>query len=154
LKLFTLAIFQLDLIDCQAYPDNEYKFILNCQDHFTKFLHLHALKTKTAAEVAWYVMEIFLKFGAPCILQSDNGREFRAAVIEELQIMWPELKLVHGRPRHPQSQGSVERSNGEVKKLLGTWIRQNKSLKWSIGIKFVQLQYNSTHNKGMCFVHI
>ena len=39
------------------------------------------------------------------ILQSDNGREFVAAVIVELRFLWPELVLVNGRPRHPQSQG-------------------------------------------------
>ena len=49
--------------------------------------------TKNAAEVAWHLMENFLKFGAPTILQSDNGREFRATVVEELKQMWPDLKL-------------------------------------------------------------
>jgi hypothetical protein len=143
-----LSRFQIDLIDLQAYPDGEYKFILNVQDHFTKFVHLFPLKQKTAATVAWHLMDLFLTFGAPQILQSDNGREFRAAVVEELKLLWPDLKLVHGRARHPQSQGSVERSNGVVKGLLGTWIRENKSMQWSIGIKFVQFQYNSAYNRG------
>jgi hypothetical protein len=43
------------------------------------------------------------------ILQSDNGREFTANIITELKSLWPDLKIVHGRPRHPQSQHSVER---------------------------------------------
>ena len=47
------------------------------------------------------LLDIFLTFGAPATLQSDNGREF----ITELTTLWPELKLVTGRPRHPQSQG-------------------------------------------------
>ena len=47
------------------------------------------------------------------ILQSDNGREF-AGVVEELKLMWPELVIVNGKPRHPQSKGSVERSNGDI----------------------------------------
>ena len=115
---------QIDLIDCQAYPDGEYKFMLNVQDHFTKYIHLRALKTKTAAEVAWHLFEIFIEFGAPAILQSDNGREFRAAIIEELLLLWPDLKLVHGRPRHPQSQGSVERSNGVVKSINAVDLRK------------------------------
>ena len=80
------------------------------------FARTYPLKTKTAAEVAWHLLEIFLTFGAPAILQSDNGKEFVASIITELKQLWPDLKIVHGRPRHPQSQGSVERSNGEVKK--------------------------------------
>ncbi len=143
-----LSRIQVDLIDCQAYSDGVFKYIMNVPDHFTKLIHLKTLKTKKAAEVAWYLLHIFLEFGAPVILQSDNGREFRAAVVEELRSLWPELKIVHGRARHPESQGSVERSNGEVKKLLGCWIRENKSVTWSIGIKFDKIQYNSSYNRG------
>ncbi|CAF4569328.1 unnamed protein product [Rotaria sp. Silwood2] len=32
--------------------------------------------------------------------------------------MWKDLKIVHGRARHPQSQGSVERCNQDVKLLI------------------------------------
>ena len=137
------------LINCEAYADGEFKYIMNYQDHVTKFVHLYPLKTKTAAEVAWPLLEIFLSFGALVILQSDNGKEFVASVISELKQLWPDLKIVHGRPRHPQSQGRVERSNGEIKKKLGMWIRDNKSLKLSIGNKFVQFQYNSTVNRNL-----
>ena len=53
-------------------------------------------------------------FGAPIILQSDNDREFVSEVIRELKNMWPDCTIVHGRERHPQSQGSVERSNQDI----------------------------------------
>ena len=72
-------------------------------------------------------------FGVPSILQSDNGREFRNMVVQALTAMWPDMKFVHGRARHPQSQGSTERANADVKKMLATWMRDNNSLKWSIG---------------------
>jgi hypothetical protein len=32
-----------------------------------------------------HLLDIFLTFGSPKILQSDNGREFTAQVIEELK---------------------------------------------------------------------
>ena len=75
-----------------------------------------------AAEVAYTLLDIFLTFGAPHILQSDNGREFTAGVIRELASLWPGLVLVHGRPCHPQSQGSIERANGDVKNMLSAWV--------------------------------
>jgi transposase InsO family protein len=71
-----------------------------------------------AAEVAYQLTDIFLLLDAPHILQSDNGREFTANIITELKLLWPELKLVHGRPRHPQSQGSVERANADIKSMI------------------------------------
>ena len=60
--------------------------------------------------------------GAPSVLQSDNGREFANQVIHELKNMWPELKLVNGKPR--LSQGSLERAN--VQNLMMRWMQTNK----------------------------
>jgi len=48
---------------------------MNYQDHNTKFVILHPLESKRAIEVANKLLTIFLTFGAPKILQSDNGRE-------------------------------------------------------------------------------
>ncbi|CAF3998763.1 unnamed protein product, partial [Rotaria sp. Silwood1] len=79
---------QVDLIDMQSSPDGKFKFILNYQDHFTKFCILRPLKSKTAADVPYNLLDIFTTFRAPAILQSDNGREFVAKVIEELALIW------------------------------------------------------------------
>ena len=75
---------QVDLIDLQTQPDGDYKFILNYQDHLTKFVVLRPLKSKRAAEVAYHVLDIFCLFGSPHILQSDNGREFANEIVKEL----------------------------------------------------------------------
>ena len=141
---------QVDLIDMQSEPDGEYKWILNCQDHFTKFNHLRPLKTKTGKEVAEVLVDIFLKYnGAPTLLQMDNGLEFRNAFVYALKNEWPGLQIAHGRPRYPQSQGSVEKSNDEVKKLLVTWTRTHKSTNWAHGLKYVQFRKNRSHHSGI-----
>ena len=57
----------------QSEPDGEYKFILNYQDHLTKFVVLRPLKTKTADEVSDTLLDIFCLFGVPNILHIDNG---------------------------------------------------------------------------------
>lgn len=85
----------------------------------------------------------------PSILQSDNGKEFRNQVITSLKVLWPELKICHGRPRHPQSQGSVERANADIKKMLAIWMRENKSKKWSMGLNFIQLRKNNSFHTGI-----
>ena len=51
--------------------------------------------------------------------QSDNGLEFVATVISELVKSWPGTKIIRGRPRHPQSQGGVERGNQDLEDKLG-----------------------------------
>lgn len=140
---------QMDLIDFQSLPDGEYKWLMVYQDHFTKFIVLQPLKNKSAFEVANALVDIFTIFGVPVILQSDNGREFRNQVIKALKQLWSDLSFVHGRARHPQSQGSVERANADIKKMLATWMRENKSTKWTIGLKFVQLRKNHSHHTGI-----
>ena len=97
------------------------------QCHLTKFVILRPLSVKRSVEVAFQLLDIFLLFGAPAILQSDNGSEFTAHVITELKEMWPELIMVHGKPRHPQSQGSVERANIDIKDMLVTWKTDNNT---------------------------
>ena len=113
---------QVDLIDMQSMKQGEFRWIMVYQDHLTKFCVLRPLTSKRAAEVAYQLLDIFLLFGAPCILQSDNGSEFTAQIIVELKELWPDLVLVHGKPRHPQSQGSVERANCDIKDMLVAWL--------------------------------
>jgi len=133
----------------QSTPDRGYVQILNYQDHFTKFLVLKPMKSKSASETAYNLIDIFTTIGAPMVLQSDNGREFVASVIDELKTMWPMLRIVHGRARHPQSQGSVERANADIKQMLIAWTIDNETRKWGEGLRFVQLQKNSSPHRNL-----
>ncbi|CAG9561120.1 unnamed protein product [Danaus chrysippus] len=112
---------QVDLIDMQTQEDRGFKFIMVYQDHLTKFVLLRALKSKRAAEVAYQLTDIFLTFDAPCILHSDNG----------------------------QSQGSVERANQDIEKMLASWMQDNNTTNWSNGIRFVQFMKNRALHSGI-----
>ncbi|GBL92082.1 KRAB-A domain-containing protein 2 [Araneus ventricosus] len=140
---------QVDLIDMQSQADGDFKFIMVYQDHLTKFIQLRALKTNQAEEVACHLLDVFTIFGAPCILQSDNGQEFTSKIIEKVCGMWNELKIVHGKPRLSESQGSVERTNQDIENMLSTWLETNNTKKWSEGIKFIQLMKNRAHHSGI-----
>ena len=118
------------------------------QDHLTKFCVLRPLSSKRSGEVASQLADIFLLIGVPAILQSDNGREFTSCIMEQLRSIWPDLKLVHGKPRHPQSQGSVERANSNIKDMLAAWLGDYNTDDWTVGIKFVQFQKNAAYHAG------
>lgn len=133
---------QVDLIDLQSVPDGSYKWVMQYQDHLTKYCILRPLHSKRADEVAKKLFKIFCDFGAPQILQADNGREFTAEVVEEVVKLWPGCKMLHGRPRYPQSQGSVERSNGDVKNMLMSYMAENKTTEWSKALRVVQWRKN------------
>jgi hypothetical protein len=117
---------QVDLIDFQSHPDEGMHWLLVYQDHGLKFCYLIPLPSKHAKGIAEKLLFIFTIQGAPAILQSDNGREFENQVIRELASLWPTLKIVHGRPRHSESQGGVEKLNQQVEKLLWVFMKENK----------------------------
>ena len=130
-------------------PHGEYRFIMVYQDHLTKYCMLRPLPSKRAACFAFHLMDVFQNFGAPAILQSDNGAEFTAKVINELKEFWPDLVIVHGKPRHPQSKESVERANSDIKDMLIAWLGDNSTNNWTLGLKFVQFQKNYRYHSGI-----
>ena len=106
----------------------------------SKFVVLRALKTKTAEEVVYNLIDMFMLFGGPSILQPDNGREFSNKTVNNLKEYSPSLKIVHGDPRN--SQSSVERANQEIENMTATWMQDEKTDQWSEGLWSVQLMKN------------
>ena len=41
-----------------------------------------------------------------------------------------EAHIVRGRARHPQSQGEIERRNGQFKEALQNWMQENNTTSW------------------------
>ena len=119
-----------------------------------------ALTSKRNSAIAFALLDIFTTYGAPAILQSDNGREFQSIahknksktleitdkdldeIISEIKNIWPQCTMVRGRPRHSQSQGGIERLNRTCQTKLGSWMHDNNSKNWSIGRLFVRWQIN------------
>ncbi|KAI6659404.1 KRAB-A domain-containing protein 2-like [Oopsacas minuta] len=115
----------------RSNPDGEYNWILNYQDHFTKWIMLRPLKRKCAVEVASTLVSVFYTLGAPCILQSDNGKEFdNHLLLVTLNQLWPPTKIIHGKPQHPQSQGSVESANKRVENILTSLLDKFQHSNW------------------------
>ena len=69
-----------------------------------------------------HFLGLFFLFGALCVLQSNSGRKFSCNLVNDLNITWPELKIVCVKPRHSQSQGSGERASQDIENMLTTWI--------------------------------
>lgn len=51
---------QVDLNDMQSQTDIDFKFIFVYQGHLTKFVQLHALKSKCTEEGAYHLIDILL----------------------------------------------------------------------------------------------
>ena len=65
----------------RSCPDGDYKWIGHYKDHFSKFSIIWAQKRKCAYETINNMERfVFAFFGAPKIMQSDNGKEFNNQV--------------------------------------------------------------------------
>ena len=54
--------------------------------------------------------------------------------------LWPSCRIVHGKLRHPQSQGSVEWVNREIKRVLGALMHKDQDPCW---VRYVSLAQHS-----------
>ena len=109
-------------------------------------------------EVAKQLKVIFADAGVPAILHMDNGKEFKNQTVEKVVkdyndlikgLDWPECKIVHGKPRHSQSQGSVERSNRDVQNILKAEMKDRNHRKWSELLPIVQFKKNNRLHAGI-----
>ena len=61
-----------------------------------------------------------------------------AKILLSLLTLRFELPLVYGKLRHPQSQGSVERANRDIKDMVIFRMSVNNTAQSSVGLRFVQ----------------
>ena len=81
-------------------------------------------------------------FGLPHILHSDNGREFVNEVIAQIIQHWPgECNLINGRPRHPQSQGCVEKGNHQVEEMIRAKRLDGSAGSWASWLPQIQCKF-------------
>ena len=71
------------------------------------------------------------------------------SVITELSAMWDDLKITHGKPRHSQSQGSVERANRDIEDMLMTWLQSNSTTHCGDGLRFIQVMKNRAYHESI-----
>ncbi len=139
---------QIDLINLTAYPDGKMNWILHYQDHCDKMSYLTAMPDREAKTIAMESVPILLMQGEPVILQSDNGREFVAKIIDEMLKIWKDCKIVHGSPRRPQCQGSVERANADVLSMV-MQMDDEDNTNWAWGIQFIAHRKNNRYHEGI-----
>ena len=80
-------------------------------DYFSRWPEAKPLKFANAHTVATFIYEdIICRFGAPKIIQSDQGTHFVNEVVMKLTQRF-RIKHSLSSPYHPQSNGLVERFN-------------------------------------------
>ncbi|XP_065182544.1 uncharacterized protein LOC135813373 [Sycon ciliatum] len=113
----------LDTLELGENSSGQYHCVLVCIDTFTKWAEICPLRRHDAASVAAAFTSMCVRWGAPDVVRTDNGTEFRNAIVESLfKVMGVRVRT--GAVRHPESQGAAERMNrsllGLIRKVLST----------------------------------
>lgn len=118
------------------------RYILVLIDYFTKWPEAFALPDQTAETVAdALISNVFSRFGVPLELHSDQGRNFESEVFQHVMRR---LKIEKTRttPRHPQSDGMVERFNRTIADYLSKYIADDQK-DWDCYLPLLLLAYRS-----------
>jgi len=98
-------------------------------DHSRFNLCLQACKDQQGGTVKNVLESVFRKYGLPYMMLTDNGSPWGSAGAEPLEgfkcfttlekwFIQLNIKLIHGRPYHPQTQGKEERFHRTLKQEL------------------------------------
>ena len=102
--------------------DNNYCYPLTILDDHSRFSIKIAPRLGTANVVMPAFLEAFREFGMPDSILSDNGAQFagfkKGYTQFEKWLMDLDILPIHGRIKHPQTQGKIERFHRTMKQEL------------------------------------
>ena len=102
--------------------DNNYCYPLTILDDHSRFSIKIAPRLGTANVVIPAFLEAFREFGMPDSILSDNGAQFagfkKGYTQFEKWLMDLDILPIHGRIKHPQTQGKIERFHRTMKQEL------------------------------------
>jgi hypothetical protein len=125
------------------------RYILTISDYFTKFVEAAALPSKHAVGVAQVLFKIFMRMGIPRVLTTDNGKEFKNTLDDEMAKLLG-IKRIFTTPYHPQANGLDERFNGTLQGMLVKFIKDKRD-QWDELLDTCVYAYNTSVHESTAF---
>lgn len=139
-------ILGIDLMDMQNFERNQYKYILNCVDLFSRKIYALPLKNKQEKTVADAMAKIIKKIPDIKSIRSDNGSEFKSFSFKQV-LERNNIQQVFGEAGKPQSNGAIERMNGVLKRLINKSIDFDDKFNWVKELPKLVENINNTVNR-------
>lgn len=126
--------------------DRGSRYILVVTCGFSKWTEAFALPDQSAATVARVLVEeLICRHGCPATIHSDQGRNFEAAVIQEIcRIL--NIKKTRTSPYHAQGNGQTERFNHTLCTMLSMYVSEDQR-DWDSHLPFVMFAYRTSMNE-------
>ena len=131
-----------DLVGPLPETNEGFRWILLIVCAFTKFVELIPLKDTTAETVAQALVGTFFRMGLPFHLVSDNGPQYRAKLLAEINRLLG-VRHIFISAYHSQANSNVERMCGVVKSMITTSLNRTQR-EWHVFLGASQYAVNST----------
>ena len=98
-----------------------FRYLLTCIDNATRWPQAVPLRSTTARVVISMLTSIFVRYGFPSKLTSDNGSQFTGKTFTQ----WLKTKGIHHvrtTPYHPQGNGVIERFHRTLNSIVAKTI--------------------------------
>eukprot|EP00768_Dysnectes_brevis_P005519 gnl/Dysnectes_brevis/401_a443_4618.p1 GENE.gnl/Dysnectes_brevis/401_a443_4618~~gnl/Dysnectes_brevis/401_a443_4618.p1 ORF type:complete len:1557 (+),score=184.73 gnl/Dysnectes_brevis/401_a443_4618:57-4727(+) len=145
----TVAIDTIGPLGPDRGPD-DYKYIIVMVDCFTRWCEIVPSKRPTAEEAAEALVgSVYSRHGLPRRIRSDNGTQYVNKLLTEIHNI---LAIDHPKilAYRPQSNGVVERANGEVvRHIRGLMYELSQERSWTKLLPLVSFLMNTTKNRSI-----
>ena len=124
------------------------QWILVCIEHFSKWVELIPLPSKSSADVARGLLEgVLSRYGAPGEVVTDRGGEFQA----EFDDLLTKHEITHrlASRDHPQVDGLAERMVQTMKRSLRKSLYDGGGLRWDELLPYVAMGYRMSTQKSL-----
>ena len=123
-------------------------WMLVCIEHFTKWVELIPLPSKSSRDAARGLLDgVLSRYGAPGEILTDQGREFQG----DFQTLLAKHEITHrlASREHPQSDGLAERMVQTMKRALRKCLCDGGGEDWDQILPYVAMGYRMSKQKAV-----
>jgi transposase InsO family protein len=141
----------MDIVGPLPTAQGNFKFTVVAIEYFTKWIEARPLSTITSTTIRkFFWQQIICRFGVPRELTVDNGKQFDCQDFREYCCLIGK-KLCFTSVYHPQSNGAVERANGQIFLAIKKCLFEQKKGKWADELSRVIWLHNTTESRTTKF---
>ena len=113
---------------------------------FPEAIPLRNIKARTVPNA---LVKIFMLFGLPKEVQSDQGSNFMSGIFQ--QVMYElGLRQIKSAAYHPESQGALERFHASLKNMIRAYVEQHQK-DWDVGLPLLMFAARESLQESLGF---
>lgn len=131
LPTWPLQRWGVDIIGALPPAPGNLKYAAVALEYFTKWIEAKALAKITSGTLISFVWQrIICRFIVPAYITVDNGKQFDSTEFRNFCAKLG-IKLSFASVNHPESNGAIERANGEIFGTISKCLDNAKKGKWA-----------------------